>query len=210
MSNPIHTERKPHDEAEALLPWYATGRLDPRDRTLVETHLSSCADCQKQLATERHFVEEFRALAPEIESGWSKIRNQIERREQPRLKIANACAGAWNFMRQPAVAMLAAAQLAFVVMAASLLMWMSRPAYPALGSAPAPAAANMIVIFRADATEEDVRKALGSAGASIVGGPTSAGAYLLHVDAVQRQRAVAMLQSDDEVQMAEPIDGSSQ
>jgi hypothetical protein len=85
---------------------------------------------------------------------------------------------------------------------------LSRPDYHALGSAPAPAAANVIVIFRADATEGDVRDVLKAAGASIVGGPTPANAYLLHVAAGQRQLVLAKLQSDDNVQMAEPIDGA--
>ena len=41
-----------HDEAEELLPWYATGQLDPAERVLVEKHLSACADCRDQLIEE--------------------------------------------------------------------------------------------------------------------------------------------------------------
>ena len=47
------------------------------------------------------------------------------------------------------------------------------------------------------------------AGASIVDGPTTADAYLLHVAPQQRHRALAKLQSDDNVQMAQPIDGAT-
>jgi hypothetical protein len=65
------------------------------------------------------------------------------------------------------------------------------------------------VIFRSEATVEDVRDALKGAGASIVSGPTAADAYLLHVEPKQRQTALARLQGDDDVQMAEPIDGGS-
>ena len=43
-----------------------------------------------------------------------------------------------------------------------------------------------------------------------MGGPTAADAYLLRVPATQRQLALARLQSDDQVQMAEPIDGTPQ
>jgi hypothetical protein len=68
----------------------------------------------------------------------------------------------------------------------------------------------VIVIFRADASQERMRAALHSAGASIVGGPTDADAYLLHVDPRQRQAALARLQSDDLVEMAQPIDGAAQ
>ena len=42
------------------------------------------------------------------------------------------------------------------------------------------------------------------------GSPDTRAITASRYDAMIRQRAVAMLQSDDEVQMAEPIDGSSQ
>jgi hypothetical protein len=113
----------------------------------------------------------------------------------------------WATLSRPAVATLAVAQLAFVILAGSVLLSLSRPSYRALGSAPPPASANMIVMFRSDATIEDVRRSLGSAGASIVDGPTSADAYLLHVAPQRRQAALATLRSDANVQMAEPIDG---
>ena len=105
------------------------------------------------------------------------------------------------------MAALAAAQLTFVVVAGGLLLSLTRPDYRALGSAPEPASANAIVIFRAEATEKDMRTALESAGASIVGGPTAADAYLIHVDARGRSAALAKLKADGVVQMAEPVDG---
>jgi hypothetical protein len=67
----------------------------------------------------------------------------------------------------------------------------------------------VIVIFRADATEEDVRATLRAANASIVGGPTEADAYLLQSPRQQRKQGLARLRADDEVQMAEPIDEAS-
>jgi hypothetical protein len=65
-------------------------------------------------------------------------------------------------------------------------------------------------MFRADATVEDVRSTLKSANASIVDGPTDADAYLLHVPKQQRALALARLKADEDVQMAEPIDGAPQ
>jgi len=38
----------PHDQAEELIPWYATGQLDAADRTLVETHLASCSPANRR------------------------------------------------------------------------------------------------------------------------------------------------------------------
>ena len=64
---------EPHDQAEELLPWYATGQLDAADRALVEKHLASCARCQRQLAAERALIHEFQSLTPEIETGWAQL-----------------------------------------------------------------------------------------------------------------------------------------
>jgi anti-sigma factor RsiW len=208
MPHLICSDEQPHDEAEELLPWYATGQLDPEQRALVEQHLLTCAHCEQQLALERRLIGQFREMAPEVESGWARLRARIDAPAPIRPTRPGPFAEFWAFLSRPAVAGFAAAQLAFVIVAGGTLVSLSRPDYHALGSAPAPAAANVIVIFRADATEGDVRDVLKAAGASIVGGPTPANAYLLHVALGQRQLALAKLQSDDNVQMAEPIDGA--
>jgi hypothetical protein len=211
MAGPNLTERKPHDEAEELLPWYASGQLDEADRAKVDTHLSSCAYCRQQLALERQLIDEFQAMTPEMESGWSRLRHRIEAPAPVRISRPSRptiFAEAWAFLTRPAVAALAAAQLAFVVVAGGVLLTLSQPAYHVLGSAPAPSSANIIVMFRADATELDLRRALDAAHASIVGGPTPANAYLLHVAPARRPAALAKLQSDDNVPLAQAIDGA--
>lgn len=196
-----------HDEAETLLPWYATGQLDRSDQAVVEKHLSSCANCQRQLNLERLLIEEFRSLTPEVDSGWARLRGQIDRVGDRRSKLAGAVRDLWNLLSRPAVATLALAQLAFVIVTGAILLSLNRPAYRALGGTDASSVANIIVIFRADATEGDIRDTLRASGASLVGGPTSADAYLIHVPANERASALAELQSDEDVQMAEPIDG---
>lgn len=208
MADPNLSKRKPHDEAEELLPWYATGRLDDGDRSRVEKHLSSCAFCRQQLALERQLIDEFQAMTPEVESGWARLRSRVQAPIPMRQRRPNPLAEFWGFVTRPAVAGLAAAQIAFVIASGAVLLSLSRPVYHTLGSAPVPVSANIIVMFRADATIDDVRGTLKSAGASIVDGPTTADAYLLHVAPQQRQRALARLQSDDNIQMAQPIDGA--
>ena len=218
MPDPNLIERPPHDDAEELLPWYATGQLDEADRAKVDAHLSSCAHCRQQLALERQLIGEFQAMSPEVESGWSRLKARLEApvpvaaaplaaTQRPPAR-PNPFSELWAMLSRPAVATLAIAQLAFVVFAGSLLLSLSKPSYRALGSAPAPAAANIIVMFRSDASVEDVRDTLKLAGASIVDGPTPSDAYLLHVAPQQRAGALAKLQSEDDVQLAQPIDGS--
>lgn len=210
MAEPSLSERGPHDEAEDLLPWYATGQLDAAERARVESHLYACASCREQLAIERRCIEEFQATSPEVESGWARLKARVQ---PPRPVIPprpTFLEDLRSLIGRPAFAALAAAQLAFVVVSGATLMSLSRPEYRTLSSAPAPANGNVIVIFRADATEQDVRDALHSAGASIVGGPTDADAYLLHVDPQLREVALNKLRSNDLVQMAQPIDGALQ
>lgn len=207
MSDPV-SHAQPHDEAEMLLPWYATGQLEPSDRLLVERHLSSCADCREQLVLERRLVREFRGYAPEVDAGWARLRRRMEPGRTQGKSRARTGTRRWSMVRHPVVAGLAAAQLAVLVIGGTLILSMSRPNYQALGSAPAPANADLIIIFRPQATEADLRSALRSANASIVEGPTDANAYLLHVPSEQRRQSLDRLQRDREVQMAQPIDGA--
>lgn len=206
MAAPIRPLDDAHEQAEELLPWYATGQLNDSDRALVERHLTACAECQKQLRFEQRMIEEFQGFAPEVDSGWARLRARIEPGQRWQPARPGVMRGAWDLLRRPAVATLAAAQLAFVVLAGGAFLSLSKPEYRALSSSTPPAAGNVIVIFRSDATQEDVLDALRASGASLIGGPTSADAYLLRVPANRRAAAVARLQADDDVQMAQPID----
>jgi len=210
MTDKGRTELASHGEAEELLPWYANGQLDEADRAIVDAHLSSCAYCRQQLAIECRLIEEFQAIEPKIESGWTRLRGRIVSDSPvPTFKPPRPTrlAEAWAFLTRPAVATLAAAQLAFFIVAGSALLGLSRPAYHVLGSPPPAAAGNVIIMFRADATEQDIRDVLKSTGATIVDGPTPANAYVLHVAAARRQKALETLQANDNVQLAQPIDG---
>jgi anti-sigma factor RsiW len=201
---------EPHDQAEALLPWYATGKLDAADRAVVENHLASCARCQRQLATERALIHEFQSLAPEVDSGWAQLRGRIEARGPSGRSLGSAVAEFWELLKRPAVAALATAQIAFVAIGATILQWSSQPTYVALGSAPVSASANAIVMFRPETREVDLRGALDESGASLVGGPTAADAYLLHVPANARPAVLEKLRKNSNVTLAQPIDGPDQ
>ena len=64
-------------------------------------------------------------------------------------------------------------------------------------------------MFRADTTQSQLTALLRSNGASLVGGPTPADAYLLHVPAKSREQVLADLRADPHVLLAQPIDASS-
>jgi len=221
MPNPIETELQPHHDAEELLPWYVTGQLEADELALVEAHLSSCAHCRRQLAFERRMVVEFAGLTPEIDTGWARLKQRLGALE-PRAAVERAAlrqgwwdritsdaAALWETLSRPAVAALATAQVAFVAIAGTLLFSLSQPSYQALGSAPPPQSANVIAMFRADTTESQMRDLLRANGATVVGGPTSADAFLLRVAPASRREALLKLRSDRHVLMAQPIDGSN-
>ena len=203
MAEPIENL---HADVEELLPWYATGQLNDVDRTRVDEHVASCVACQRQLHFDHRMISEFQALEPQVDSGWNRIRGRIQGETNPSWRPQRSLGGAWHLLRRPSVATLAAAQLVFVVIAGGIFLSLSRPDYHALGSATQPPAGNVIVIFRADATQKDIVDALRASGASLVGGPTSADAYLLRVPPQRRDAALAALQADQDVQMAQPID----
>ena len=200
-------EREAHQELEELLPWYANGRLDSDDRVKVERHLESCSSCREELALDRRLIDEFQSLTPEIDAGWARMRARIAPTRKPAPRVPRMFGDFWTQLRQPGVAALAAAQVAFVIFGAGVLLTLSRPTYHALGSSQAPQTANVLVIFRADATVEEVHDTLQAANASVVGGPTATDAYLLSVAPNRRDQALRKLQSDEDVELAQPIDG---
>ena len=206
---PIQPASGAHDPAEELLPWYATGQLDEADRARVEKHLYACEACREQVAVERQLMSEFRSTSPQVESGWARLKARIDPPRAVRPAKPAVFAELWAIFSRPAVAALAAAQLALVVVGGGALYSLTRPDYHVLGSAPAPAAANAIVMFGGATKEADVRAALNAAGASIVGGPTEAGAYLVHIDPAKRSSGLEKLQANGGVQLAQPIDGTS-
>jgi anti-sigma factor RsiW len=205
--NPI-TEQDPHRDTEELLPWYVTGQLDQHEREAVERHLASCARCERQLRLERRLADEFRATTPDVELGWQRLRGRLEPPPPRRNRAATLARRAWRVASRPVVATALAAQLALVVTAGGLALYFAQPQqYHVLGSAPVPASANLVVVFKPDIREEQLRRLLDASDASFVGGPTDADAYLLRVPAEARNDALIKLRGRPEIVMAEPIDG---
>ena len=209
MPESIRPELNPHREAEELLSWYATGQLETADQAIVEQHLSACADCRKQLAFDQRMIHEFAELTPEADSGWARLQRRIEPRRGWWVRVADEAVAAWRTLARPSVAAFALAQLVIVVVVGSMLLSLSRPTYRALGSAPPPQSANVIAMFRPNTTEAQLRNLLQGNGATLIGGPTAAGAYLLRVPPPSRGVVLRRMRADSHVVMAQPIDGSS-
>lgn len=81
-------------------------------------------------------------------------------------------------------------------------------AYRMLGSAPdATAATNALVMFDPGIRPADARALLGRPGVQVIGEPTSAGAWRLHIEPGRRASVLAELAATPRVRLAEPIEG---
>jgi anti-sigma factor RsiW len=221
-----------HREIQTLLPWYVAGGLDEAERARVKAHLDRCAECRAELTDERRLAAELSALPAEtgdVEHGWALISQQLEREESRQETGRAAVAPTPARARRPSRDSRSrgrrsdpagrvrwrdwaiAAQLVLIA-GLGVQVWRmgQQPAqYHALGAAPANQAANVVVIFRPETPERDLRQILQSNAARLVDGPTVADAYLLHVPAPNRAAVLTRLRGQTQVLLAEPVDGGA-
>jgi hypothetical protein len=214
-----------HREAQDLLPWLANGTLAGTELERVQAHLKGCAQCRADLAASHTL----RAAAPapsldlDMESALARLLPQLDAPAPAAVppqvsapsQAASLPARGWrarlaaNDARWLRVA--AGVQCCAIVVLAALLL---RPgggtdasadtgAYHVLGAAPA-AQSQLIVMFKPDTPERELRRIVLESGARIVGGPTATGAWVLGTE--QAADAVAgRLRGQAAVTLAEPL-----
>jgi len=198
-----------HREVRDLLPWYLGGQLEEAERERVEAHLKVCAECQAEVRFQERLGAEIAHMPLDVERGWARMQRRIAEDARPKVawrpeRIAGAVALVWR--DSP---MWGGWALSSVLLVAAVL-WL-RPlspdgAYHALSAKTAAPAADIVVVFKPETPERDLRAALKASGAEIVGGPTEADAYILAAPAARRAGALSALRARSEVVMAEPID----
>jgi hypothetical protein len=103
-----------------------------------------------------------------------------------------------------------AAQACLIAVLAALLLPPGahpddEPAYRALGAAAA-TQSGIVVVFRPDTPERELRRIVRASGARLVGGPTEADAYLLGpLDGSAPASTLARLRAEPAVVLAEPL-----
>lgn len=208
---PLRSDR--HQEALELLPWYVTGQIEPADRVKVEAHLADCAQCRAELASERNLRTAVAELPLDVGLGFAALRRRLDVTPPAPRRRARVAAMLRHAARRPGkTGWTLAAQAAAVLLVVSLSLpsfHKAAPEYRTLGSAPRQMAGNMIVMFRPNTSEQDLRRTLANAGASVVAGPTSAGAYVLVVPNAVRAQTLAKLRAEAAVALAQPIDASA-
>jgi hypothetical protein len=203
---PLHP--RDHDEVRSLLPWYVSGRLDAAETARVTEHLATCAECRADLVVERRLKDAVAGQPVAVEDGWRRLRARIERESRQA-----AGPGASVLSSRPRRARALWGAFAIAASVAGVAVMLAAPprtapvaGYHALGAATASRAGNVVVIFRPDTPERDLRAALQDSGARLVGGPTDADAYILSVPQSRRAAVLATLRRRHEIVLAEPID----
>ncbi|HKY80403.1 MAG TPA: zf-HC2 domain-containing protein [Sphingobium sp.] len=211
MADIISLRDDPHQSTEMLLPWYATGQLDAVDAAAVDAHLGTCSQCRAALDREYRLKAAIAQLPLHADLGWEKLQRRLapDPATEPRPWRA-AQPRRWRVW-PTAIAAFSGAQM--LALAVAVLMFRPVPPpvapqadYRTLGTPAVAGAGNLVVMFRPDTPEQELRFALDRAGARLVDGPTIAGAYVLHVDPDRRDAALADLRTRRSVTLAEPID----
>ena len=195
-----------HHAAQEALPWLANGTLDGAERERVEAHLQACARCRGDL----EMLSALRAAGPgaapgcDPEGAWSRMQARLDAPAtipQPGLLArwrARIAANDRSWLRG-AVAL----QCCLIAVLAALLL---RPgddaAYRGLGASPA-VQGGIVVVFRPDTPERELRRIVRDSGARLSGGPTAGDAWLLNGD--DPAAVLARLRAEPAVMLAEPL-----
>ena len=192
-------EGRRHAEAQRLLPWLLTGRLEDDERAWLGAHVSGCGDCRNELEQLRVLrdacaqaegaqadagVAIFAEARPgdagstEADRGWRRLRPLLQPSRMLREHAWRAPA-----TRRPRWLRWAIAAQAATLAALAFALWQPpAPArYRTLGATPPAATGNLVIAFDPHLDEADLRRLLLASQARIVDGPNDAGAYVLSV-----------------------------
>ena len=209
MANILRFRGDDHTQAQSNLPWYVTGQLDEPERARLEEHLATCACCREDLESERLLAREVVSLPLSADAGWAELRRRMTSSPRAHRLQQRPIRSSRFRLRGGRFGWLLAAQAALLAaFAYTLVSARDEALYHTLGSPTDREAANVIAIFRPNATEAELRGMLSGNEARIVDGPTASGAFALRVPEARRDEIVGRLQQHDAVALAQPIDAA--
>ena len=209
MARVLSIDSEDHRRTQELLPWFVNQTLDVDEATGVVAHLERCARCQADAAEQAALraIPVDDGSADSLDRNWAALRSSLDTPRERSSRRSGARPW-WRQGLQLAVGIQAAVILVLAVVLVAVTLPPAEP-YRALGASTGAVEPNALVVFRADASENDMREALRGAGARIVGGPTSSDAYLLHLSD-PRPQAIAGLRAHPTVLRAESLQGTPQ
>jgi anti-sigma factor RsiW len=196
-----------HKVADALLPWFVNGTLDPDEIAFVERHLAECKRCKDEVEWLRGLYAACVAgeASPEASSVFRKLRLRLDGPRDRRNRVGGGLRS--RVGSRPWTHWVIGAQLALIAGLGTLWFYDGdRASYRTLG---APAAATpagaLVVVFDPSTPEAELRRILREAEARVVDGPTRANAYVLDVAPDRHGHAVAALRSERAVTLVEEL-----
>jgi hypothetical protein len=222
-----------HAEVQDVLPWLANGTLAGTELERVQAHVETCADCRADLAALRTVRAADPGLDLDFDPDRALARLLPRLDDAVAVDDDGAlptCAPAAAPAVEPAIkapgllqrwrerfaandgAWLRAAVAAQCGVIAVLAVLLARPAahtdtadaYRVLGAGGANGAARLVVTFRPDTPERELRRIVRASGGRIVGGPTVTDAWLVGADG-QAAPVLARLRAEPAVTLAEPL-----
>jgi hypothetical protein len=215
-----------HREAQDALPWLANGTLVGTELERVQAHVETCALCRADLA----LLRTVHAAGPAPDLDWDPERalgRLLPQLDTPARDVPVRDTPVRDVPAQPAPSLLqrwrtrlaandhtwlrAAVAVQFCAIAV-LAVLLARPSaqpdavhdYRVLGAAGANGAARVVVTFRPDTPERELRRIVRASGARIVGGPTVTDAWLVGADG-RLAPVLARLRAEPAVTLAEPL-----
>lgn len=208
----VQLDTSTHQTVQELLPWLVVDKLRDDELAMVQEHLALCTQCQHDAAWQRQLrsAQPPERALPDMERALAKLRPQLDL--QRRMPARHAPGRFWSALAQHHARWIGwtlAAQLAAIVcLAVAIGLAPSRSdfiAYHALGAS-AGAAGNVVVVFKPETTERELRRILQLSGARVVDGPTVTDAYVLKVSGPHLSHALKQLRAQPAVILAESLE----
>ena len=206
MKNPGFLSSGSADSVEDLLPWYVNGTLSSEDHARVNQALAE----DSELSLEVTFLSEVAGAMRATHLRYDEIAGRAEliRRARTRGGLVERFRRAWpsgfaNILTlvEPKFAV---ALLVIVIQGAvlgQLMLNEGRTKFSEVRAWPSAVATTAATVyritFRPDASEQDIRTLLVSAGARIIGGPTQLGDYYLVLSGSEESAKATLLQSSE-------------
>lgn len=227
----VEMDGSAHQKVQKLLPWLLSETLAGAELALVRKHLRGCEECREDLAWQRSIQAAEPATdaphhaLPNVERAFAALSGRLGEqsvhaahvRPGPSLSVwlrrLWRGTGQWQRWTMAAqCALIAFLAVALVKPAADggTVGGQPRAEFRAL-SAPPPApgaaalAGNVLVMFKPDTTEAQLRRVLNAHGARIVDGPTVTDAYVLLLSGADQIKAIAALRREPAVTLAEAL-----
>ncbi len=201
-----------HRAARESLPWLLNGSLGGEEREAVQLHLQSCAACRDELAQLQALkLAAHDGAVPVIdpERALARILPRLDARPVPKPQPPGLLRRWRARLAANERAWLRGAMVAQAAVIAGLLLALARPGavdtapYRVLG-AHAQEHVALVVVFKPQTTEAELRRIARASGVRIVDGPTVTDAYLVSAHG-SAAAALARLRAEPSVALAEPL-----